>query len=83
MKASELRPLLERLVKAEEYKCGAQAKLVEAARQFAMLTKFNCMMENGVRVHLCNSDAAMNADYFKRQMEYLAFQLIVEEATPI
>jgi hypothetical protein len=75
--------LLERIAKAESYRAGAWAKVIEAGRQYARLKAFGWMIENGARVNMCQQERDMMTKHFADVVLRECIVALSEDAMPL
>ena len=88
----QIEQLLARIAKAEEYRAGAWSRVIEAARNYAMVKSFGKYLErkfdgNGKPVtrivSLCGSDREDYAKMFADNALTYAVSALAEESIPL
>ena len=71
---------LEELLKIQRYQTGGWQKVVECARQYAMMEAFGSYMESGNKINVCFSDRKRYAEMFVDNLRIAAQHAFAEDA---
>jgi hypothetical protein len=71
---------LEEILKVQRFQGGAYAKLIEKARQYAMMKTTGSYIENGNRITVSHGDRERYAEMFADNMRWAAVDAFVEDA---
>lgn len=71
---------LEKILKAQRFQSGAWQKVIDSARQYAMLVSSGTYMENGNRIHIGHSERKRYENMFSENLLCAAQDAFIEDA---
>jgi hypothetical protein len=72
--------VMSELLQAQKFQAGAWAKVIEKARQYAMMKSTGSYMENGNRITVSHADRERYAEMFADNLKWAACDAFLEDA---